>query len=404
MGTFGSGGSYYDVNVSGPDASNPGAAIKITLNAGGNTGNLYYLDGNVWKPVVARSNGATALSEVAPTGANYIFELNNTDTQPLVSQLTGTAFTGASAEIRLDPNVTTLAEGETLVVEVEATSLGVYGVDVSVDFNATKLAVTNITLGNGLAADVVAVNSKGSGTLRFAYAQKADLHPNPVLGTSSTPILLATITFEALAAGASPTYLVSDALWISSALFSDKNGIDTTPGILDDTSNKVELTINPSPAVSVDIALQGRTSVAGSGILLEMKPTGLGSVLYSPAVAAQLSIANVPAKEYDVRVDAPKYLAAIQTVTIPADAVSWDLNGTVKDVASGMTLTLRGGDLNDDDKINIQDLVLIGANFGSTVDSADINDDGVVNIQDLAIAAGNFGAVTNNSTTYTNPW
>jgi hypothetical protein len=71
------------------------------------------------------------------------------------------------------------------------------------------------------------------------------------------------------------------------------------------------------------------------------------------------------------------------------------------------TVTLRGGDVNGDNAINILDIGAIISRFGRTGaavrssnpactisdDPADINDDGIINISDLAIAAGNWGLV-----------
>jgi hypothetical protein len=58
------------------------------------------------------------------------------------------------------------------------------------------------------------------------------------------------------------------------------------------------------------------------------------------------------------------------------------------------TTTLRGGDVNADNCINILDIVSIISKFGTTglpaTDPEDINDDGTINILDLTIAAGNF--------------
>ena len=49
-------------------------------------------------------------------------------------------------------------------------------------------------------------------------------------------------------------------------------------------------------------------------------------------------------------------------------------------------------DVNGDGVVNIQDLVLVAANFGQTGQNiADINEDGAVNIQDLVLVAGAFG-------------
>ena len=50
-------------------------------------------------------------------------------------------------------------------------------------------------------------------------------------------------------------------------------------------------------------------------------------------------------------------------------------------------------DVNGDGVVNIQDLVLVSANFGQTgQNAADVNRDGAVNIQDLVLVAGEFGA------------
>jgi len=387
VGTFGSAGTYYDINVSGSGA---GDSLQIVMDAGGATGNLYYYDGAVWKLVIAHSGShPSALGPVAPTGGNYVFTLDNVDTQPLLSQLTGTAFTGADEEIGLTPSTTELAAGETLTVDVEAVSLGLYGVDVSLAFDPTYLEVTKVELGgsdgNDLFADTVVVNiqDNGAGTLRFAYAQKSPRVD--VTGNSGSPILLATVTFSAKAAGLGT-------LHIESAQFTDINGYEAIPGIIEGDATPVELTINPSPTVYAAVALQGRNDHAG--LQLEVKPSSTGNVLYNTIVASgRLTIENVPAGTYTARVSAPKYLAAAQEFTVTASVETYDLNDP-SGIPGNVTLTLRGGDINADDQINIQDLVLIGVNFGLNTASVDINGDNIVNIQDLAIAAGNYGLKT----------
>ena len=60
---------------------------------------------------------------------------------------------------------------------------------------------------------------------------------------------------------------------------------------------------------------------------------------------------------------------------------------------------LLGGDANEDGMVNIIDLSIIGAAFGSSTGSAtwderaDINRDGFVNICDITLATSNFGRV-----------
>ncbi len=55
------------------------------------------------------------------------------------------------------------------------------------------------------------------------------------------------------------------------------------------------------------------------------------------------------------------------------------------------TTTLRGGEVNLDNCVNIYDLTKIAVYFSSANALVDINDDGTVNIYDLTLAASNFG-------------
>lgn len=55
------------------------------------------------------------------------------------------------------------------------------------------------------------------------------------------------------------------------------------------------------------------------------------------------------------------------------------------------TLELPGGDINDDNAINIFDMAYIGSYYGDNDPQVDINDDGIVSIFDLVLAASNYG-------------
>jgi hypothetical protein len=54
-------------------------------------------------------------------------------------------------------------------------------------------------------------------------------------------------------------------------------------------------------------------------------------------------------------------------------------------------ITLPGGDVVRDDKVNILDLALVAARYGGSDPTADVNGDGTVSIFDLTIVAGNYG-------------
>ena len=192
---------------------------------------------------------------------------------------------------------------------------------------------------------------------------------------------MATITFHAKTSGPASVALTS-------ALFTDRDGMAAIPNPL---NNPLALTIDPSPSVVATVQLQGRSGQNLAGLIsLGLFPQGTGNVLLSgngSNAAGELQIVHVPAGSYRVRIDMPKYLAAEKVEAVPAVAIH--------NLTESGPLTLLGGDLNHDDRINIQDLVLIGIHFGSeegaAVSVADINNDNTVNIQDLAIAAGNFG-------------
>jgi len=58
-------------------------------------------------------------------------------------------------------------------------------------------------------------------------------------------------------------------------------------------------------------------------------------------------------------------------------------------------LRLFGGDVNQDDKITVSDASDVGTAWGSTANpEANINYDGIVNIQDLALVGGNYGLIS----------
>ena len=66
---------------------------------------------------------------------------------------------------------------------------------------------------------------------------------------------------------------------------------------------------------------------------------------------------------------------------------------TVRSLQTVEVIVPLVGDVNADGVVNIQDLVLVAANFGKTgTNDADVNNDGIVNIQDLVLVAANFGS------------
>jgi len=59
------------------------------------------------------------------------------------------------------------------------------------------------------------------------------------------------------------------------------------------------------------------------------------------------------------------------------------------------SLRLYGGDVNQDNAIGLADASTVGFDWGSTLNpESNINYDGIVNIQDLALVGGNYGLVS----------
>lgn len=87
---------------------------------------------------------------------------------------------------------------------------------------------------------------------------------------------------------------------------------------------------------------------------------------------------------------------AFMPVRATINSVPGEINLQNNWLNSTLLLTFRG-DVNRDGKVNIQDLTMIGAHFGSVrggpnyLYAADLNNDGVIDIIDLSICAGMFG-------------
>jgi hypothetical protein len=127
-----------------------------------------------------------------------------------------------------------------------------------------------------------------------------------------------------------------------------------------------------------------------------------GPVFTGPAGAFAIPLVGIGSLSggvHTLRAEYPGYLASQRTITIGTGGGLLDVGPT----------TLRGGDINGDNRINILDVGIIIGLFDTPTllvrsaflcpppapdQPADINDDGLINISDLAIIAGaNFGMV-----------
>lgn len=154
------------------------------------------------------------------------------------------------------------------------------------------------------------------------------------------------------------------------------------------TPEPTPIIVNPPPSGSAQGIVRLQARIDYSGVLLTLLaggPSGvtLGQVPTLPDGTFRFD--NLAPGSYAVQIYGEGYLTLIKSFDVSSA-------GTVLPA-----ITLRAGDTNGDQRIDLTDAALIGANFGlmgSTVPpNADINRDTSVNIIDLALIGGNFGLV-----------
>ena len=137
----------------------------------------------------------------------------------------------------------------------------------------------------------------------------------------------------------------------------------------------------------------------GGGTLACASVRALGTSSFGPSntdITGAFSLSNLTVGTYTFRATYPGYLPSEKSGVVVAN------NAQVFSVGA---TSLRGGDVNNDNAINILDIGTIISKFGqtgaavgstsanctTTDNPIDVNDDGSINISDLAIAAGNWG-------------
>ncbi len=192
--------------------------------------------------------------------------------------------------------------------------------------------------------------------------------------------------FQGLAAGSACFSVVQSTL-------ADGNGFQVTHT----APSEQCVTVNPALKNATGVVLRQGVPAnpnAGGGTLACSEVTANG-VAVKTDNAGKFTLNNVPVGTYAIRATYPGYLASEKSITVAATSPALIDLGTT---------TLRGGDVNNDAKINILDIGAITGKFGKTGlavgsasatcavtdEPADINDDGQINISDLAIAAGNW--------------
>ncbi len=142
-------------------------------------------------------------------------------------------------------------------------------------------------------------------------------------------------------------------------------------------------------SVTATISRQGQSN--RGGIIMTLTNISDPNLVYSASSAnilsQNLNFGNVIAGLYRITTYQNRYLNLTQTL---------DIQVTIDKIIDFFHLQLIGGNANNDDKIDISDASIVGADYGKFDVSAignggDLNFDGKVNILDLALVGGNFG-------------
>lgn len=268
------------------------------------------------------------------------------------------------ANVYLQPSDQTIVQGQETTVEVWVENVAdFYGAQFTLSFDSGILEGVSITPGAAFTdypdEYEVAQNEIVSNTVKFA----ATLLRVPKAGPLSGNLHLATITFRGQAVGDS-------ALTFNTIKISDSSG-NSIPF----TSEGGNVTVVCETTVTGHAYLEGRHE--HNGILVTL--SGPSTLTTTTDVSGTFAFNDVPPGTYTVTMSNDLYLTSIVTVTVSACQTN-----EICDV------TLAGGDLNGDGTIDILDLSLCAAHFGSADPAADVNADGVVDVYDLVLLGKNF--------------
>jgi len=269
------------------------------------------------------------------------------------------------------PNTQTIGVGGTAAVEVWVNSVSdFYAVEFELAFAPSVVRGIQITPG---AAFVPYPNEHE--ILENAIVDDKAFFAATLLRVAKAPPLsgdlhLATITFEGLAAGTSPL------TWVEIKL-ANSYGKTISYESVDGSLIVEEQGGGGNSTLTGRAFLEGRS--AHGNIVANM--SNGDSYVTTTATNGWYTFTEVVPNVYNVSFIHPLYLTTVlEGCVVNANETAW-----LPDV------TLLGGDLNDDEVIDISDLVIGAANFNTNDPMSDVNGDGLVDIYDIVLIGKNFG-------------
>jgi hypothetical protein len=328
----------------------------------------------------------------------------------------------------------TVLETEQFVVAVQVDAAGLYGVQYQLNYDANMLRLDGVTDGpfqgtGSCATDTTTTTGVVTVTCR---------RHNPDSNASNASNANAPITISELTFTPNPANLTGDGPWtqhfdlsssageLSSAaqkgvkVYVNNGGFGdpSAAGLRTITDNEDgEIIINPSTGNytgfidlegslhddNATIRLYNQQALSGATELANATSTTDGAYT-SAHLGSQILRLD---QTYYLQVDAPLYLP-----TTAEGAANYAHSADLTDVplTTLSTLTLLGGDANDDNTITLADATCIAPDFGTTTStctggsgaSSDVNGDGQIDLVDLVLMGGNFGRTS--SPNPSSPW
>lgn len=286
---------------------------------------------------------------------------------------------GQAAHMWIEPPLSEVGVNQTVTVDVMVRDItNMYGAALEIHFDPAIVQVEDadggmtdvqITPGTCPSPDFVLQNEADNVNGIISY-DASSLSPSPPCDGTG---VVASITFRGATGGLTTPIL------FASWLLADTGG---TPIPVTITDGAVEVT--NTGAFWGTVSCQGRSDHSGAEVCAWSGGVSVACTLTDSAGYYELL---VPGGTYDITADMELYLDGERTGESVAPSGSVNLP----------TVTVLGGDTNDDCIVNILDLAFMGARYLTSCGDtswnyqADINADCTVNILDFAMSGSNYG-------------
>ena len=303
---------------------------------------------------------------------------------------------GGTATLTLNPSTSTVTTGSTFNVAIVLNTGGQSsaGADARLNYNPQDLEVQDFNSGTsgiqiqpgtnvGPLFSQTTWNSVDPATGKINFSGVINSGAAGYNGTGT----LATITFKALrvASSSSVTFDYTDGSENDSNVWLKTTGTDVTDLLLSVGTGSYNL-IPPSVPTTVRFQLQGRSGKADTtNTTFEIRNVGQVPLVFQKndlttdaTGNGSLTITSVPTGNYDFKIKVSNYL----TKTLPNTSLN-----------APLTLdfgTLLGGDLNNDNIVNVLDFTYLVSKWNTADTIADITKSGQVNGGDFVVIDSNW--------------